>query len=92
MRSSPPDNEARPHWHPSGTLSVFESGSVIIEGEAPYHAGEVRFVKADFAYGVEVGGPDGCTFFFMSLGPHGRFDPDDHPAPGRSWDETQPTP
>jgi hypothetical protein len=59
MRSSPPDNEARPHWHPSGTLSVFESGSVIIEGEAPYHAGEVRFVKADFAYGVEIGGPDG---------------------------------
>lgn len=87
-----PGERGESHWHTSDTLYVFERGSLIIEGEATYHAGEVRFVNGGFAYGAEVGGPDGCTFIFISLGPYGRFDPDVHPAPAGRWDEPQPTP
>lgn|GEM_PF-6934840 len=87
-----PGEQGEPHWHPSDTLYVFERGSLIVEGEATYRAGEIRFVNGGFAYGAEVGGPEGCTFIFISLGPYGRFDPDVDPAPAGRWDEPQPTP
>ena len=87
-----PGERGEPHWHPSDTLYIFERGSLIIEGEATYRAGEVRFVNGGFAYGAEIGGPDGCAFFFVSLGPYGRFDPDVVPPPAGRWDRPQPTP
>jgi hypothetical protein len=81
-----PGQRGEAHWHPSDTLYVFHQGSLTVEGEATYHAGEVRFVKGGFAYGAEVGGPDGCEFLFISLGPYGRFDPDFVPPPNGRWD------
>lgn len=81
-----PGQRGEPHWHPSDTLYVFLEGSLTIEDEATYTAGEVRFVNGGFAYGAEIGGPDGCLFIFISLGPYGRFDPDEHPPPAGRWD------
>ena len=82
-----PGQRGEPHWHPSDTLYVFLDGSLIVEGEAEYRAGEVRFVHGGFAYGAEVGGAQGCEFVFVSLGEYGRFDPDvDLPPRGR-WDD-----
>ncbi len=82
-----PGQRGEPHWHPSDTLYVFLEGELTVEGEATYAAGQVRFVNGGFAYGAEVGGPDGCLFLFVSLGPYGRFDPDEFPPPAGRWDE-----
>ena len=45
-------------------------------------------MRGGFAYGAEVGGPDGCEFLFVSLGPYGRFDPDVDAPPRGRWDQT----
>jgi len=82
-----PDQRGEAHWHPSDTLYVFLEGSLRVEGEAEYHAGQVRFVRGGFAYGAEVGGPEGCEFLFVSLGEYGRFDPDVDPPPLGRWDD-----
>lgn len=75
-----------PHWHPSDTVYVFLEGSLTVEGEATYQAGEMRLVEGGFAYGAEVGGPEGCTFLFISLGPYDRHDPDELMPPRGRWD------
>lgn len=82
-----PGQRGEAHWHPSDTLYVFLEGSLTVEGEATYHAGEVRSVEGGYAYGAEIGGPDGCTFLFVSLGPYGRHDPDETPPPAGRWDQ-----
>jgi hypothetical protein len=82
-----PHQTGTPHWHPSDTLYLVVRGSLVIEGEGEYRAGDVRHVKGGFAYGTEGGGPEGCEFFFVSLGPYGRFDPDEHPPPIGRWDD-----
>jgi hypothetical protein len=81
-----PGQRGEPHWHPSDTLYVFLAGELTVEGEATYREGEVRFVRGGFAYGAEVGGPNGCEFIFVSLGPYGRFDPDVERPPLGRWD------
>ena len=59
----------------------------MIEGEGSYVAGQVRWVRGGFAYGAEGAGPEGCEFYYFSLGPYGQFDPDRDPPPLGRWDE-----
>jgi hypothetical protein len=78
------------HWHTSDTIYLFVKGSFTVEGEPTYHAGDVRRVRGGFAYGSETAGPEGCEFYFVSLGPYGRLDPDVDPPPLGRWDDVQP--
>ncbi|HEX4109242.1 MAG TPA: hypothetical protein VHX88_13985 [Solirubrobacteraceae bacterium] len=77
----PPDYRAPSHWHPSDTIYIIRRGLFIVEGEKPYHPGDVRWVKGGFAYGQETAGPEGCEFFLASLGPFAVCDPDENPPP-----------
>ncbi len=81
-----PNQAGSAHWHPSDTIYVIMQGSLIVEAEGEYHAGDVRFVQGGFAY-VERGGPEGCEFLFVSLGEYGRLDPDIDPPPLGRWDQ-----
>jgi hypothetical protein len=83
-----PNAKGTPHWHPSDTLYFVVSGTLVIDGEGSYDAGDVRLVRGGFAYGEEGGGPEGCEFLFVSLGRYGRFDPDEVPPPIGRWDAT----
>jgi hypothetical protein len=82
-----PNERATPHWHPSDTIYFVHKGTLLIEGEEPYHEGQVRLVQGGFAYGWEGAGPEGCEFLFVSLGSYGRFDPDEMPPPLGRWDD-----
>jgi hypothetical protein len=59
----------------------------VVEGEGSFFPGEIRWVRGGFAYGAEGAGPEGCEFFFFSLGPYGQHDPDVEPAPLGRWDD-----
>jgi len=75
-------NQATPiHWHPSDTVYIVRKGELVIPGEGRYREGEVRWVKAGTVYGPEAAGPDGCEFFYVSLGTFGSFDPTVDPPP-----------
>jgi hypothetical protein len=82
----PPDHRARPHWHTSDSFYLVTSGEFVVEGEGSYLPGQVRWVRGGFAYGSEGAGPEGCEFFFFSLGPYGQFDPDIDAPPAGRWD------
>jgi hypothetical protein len=75
------------HWHLSDTIYIVRKGVLTVPGEGTYREGDVRWVKGGLAYGGELPGPDGVEFFFVSLGPYGWFDPDEHPPPLGRWDE-----
>ncbi len=61
-----------------------------MEGEPePYRVGDIRWVRAGFAYGPESSGPDGCEYLFVSLGPYDKFDPDEFPPPLGRWDRPE---
>jgi hypothetical protein len=81
-----PNQSTGPHWHPSDTAYIVLAGTMIIEGEGEYRAGQVRLVEGGYAYGREGAGPDGCEFIFVSLGPFDRHDPDEVPPPRGRWD------
>ena len=81
-----PNQAGGPHWHPSNTIYFITKGSLIVEAEGEYKAGDVRLVQGGFAY-RERGGPEGCEFLFVSLGTYGRFDPDIDPPPVGRWDQ-----
>ncbi len=83
----PPNHRSKPHWHTSDSLYLVTEGELVIEGEPSYRAGQVRWVRGGFAYGREGAGPEGCEFFYFSLGPYGQHDPDVEPAPLGRWDD-----
>jgi hypothetical protein len=82
-----PNQSTGAHWHPSDTAYIVTKGTLIVAGEGEYTAGQVRRVPGGFAYGSEGAGPEGCEFYFVSLGPFGRFDPDVDPPPRGRWDD-----
>jgi hypothetical protein len=84
----PPNHHAAPHWHTSDTVYLVTAGEFTVEGEGSFFAGQVRWVRGGFAYGAEGAGPEGCEFYFFSLGPYGQHDPDVEPAPLGRWDDT----
>ena len=74
------------HWHPSDTIYIPVRGELHVAGEGVYRVGDIRWVKAGFAYGGELPGDQAVEFVFISLGPYGFLDPDvDEPPLGR-WD------
>jgi hypothetical protein len=75
-----PNQSTGAHWHPSDTMYVVTSGTLIVEGEGTYGVGEVRLVQGGHAYLSEGAGPEGCEFYFVSLGPFGRYEPGESPA------------
>ena len=79
--------KAKAHWHLSDTVYIVTQGEFLVEGEAPYHAGDLRWVRGGFAYGPEQSGPEGCEYLFFSLGPYDKLDPDEHPPPLGRWDD-----
>ncbi|MFO0689146.1 MAG: hypothetical protein U0900_10575 [Myxococcota bacterium] len=83
----PPNHRAPGHWHRSDSLYLVLRGELTIEGEPSVRAGEVRWVRGGFAYGPEGAGPEGCEFYYFSLGPYGQHDPDRDPPPLGRWDE-----
>ena len=85
-----PNQVGSAHWHTSDTVYLFVHGEFTVEGETTYHGGDVRRVRGGFAYGSETAGPDGCEFYFVSLGPYGRLDPDVDPPPLGRWDDPHP--
>jgi hypothetical protein len=85
-----PHQRGEAHWHTSDTVYMFVKGSFSIEGETTYRAGDVRRVRGGFAYGAETAGAEGCEFYFVSLGPFGRLDPDVDPPPLGRWDDALP--
>jgi hypothetical protein len=82
----PPNHRAAPHWHTSDTVYLVTKGELTIEGEGSFRPGQVRWVRGGFAYGAEGAGPEGCEFYFFSLGPYGQHDPDVEPPPLGRWD------
>jgi len=65
-------NGATPrHSHPSDTVYIVRRGQLVVPGEGVYNEGEVRWVKANTVYGPEAAGPDGCEFYYVSMGPFG---------------------
>jgi len=64
----PPDFYAADHWHPHDTLYVFTKGEMRIGEEGSFFPGDIRWVKAGHIYGPEEAGPDGVTFYLVSLG------------------------
>ena len=83
----PPNHRAAPHWHTSDTLYLVTQGELVIEGEGSFSPGQVRWVRGGFAYGSEGAGPEGCEFYFFSLGPYGQHDPEIEPPPLGRFDE-----
>lgn len=69
------------HWHPSDTVYIVRRGQLVVPGEGTYCEGEVRWVRGGTAYGPEAAGPDGCEFWFVSIGEFASHDPDEHPPP-----------
>jgi hypothetical protein len=82
-----PGRKAKPHWHLSDTIYFVTKGELLIDGEEPYHAGDMRWVRGGFAYGSESCGPDGVEYLFFSLGPYDKIDPDEFPPPLGRWDD-----
>lgn len=76
-----------PHWHKSDTIYIVRQGELTVPGEGTYRVGDFRWVRGGYAYGGEIPGPDGCEFFFISMGPYGWFNPDVYPPPLGRWDE-----
>ncbi len=83
----PPHHRAKAHWHASDSLYVVTRGELLIEGEGAFVRGQLRWVRGGFAYGPEGAGPEGCEFFYFSLGPYGQHDPDLEPPPLGRWDD-----
>ena len=83
----PPNHRAAPHWHTSDTVYLVTEGEFVIEGEGSFFPGQVRWVRGGYAYGSEGAGPEGCTFYFFSLGPYGQHDPDVEAPPLGRWDD-----
>jgi hypothetical protein len=81
-----PNQSTGAHWHPSDTAYIVVKGTMIVDGEGEYRAGQVRLVEGGYAYGSEGAGSDGCEFIFVSLGPFDRYDPDERPPPRGRWD------
>jgi hypothetical protein len=86
----PPNHRAAPHWHTSDTVYLVTGGEFVVEGEGSFFPGQVRWVRGGFAYGAEGAGPEGCEFYFFSLGPYGQHDPDVEPPPLGRWDDPGP--
>jgi hypothetical protein len=84
---SAPDSWAAGHWHLSDTVYIVTKGELIVEGERPYRAGDLRWVRGGFAYGPERSGPEGCEYLFFSLGPYDKIDPDVVAPPLGRWDD-----
>ena len=84
---SAPGSWAPAHWHLSDTVYVVTRGEFRVEGEPPYRAGDLRWVRGGFAYGPEHAGPEGCEYLFFSLGPYDKLDPDVVPPPLGRWDD-----
>ena len=84
---SAPGSRAPAHWHLSDTVYVVTKGEFVVEGEPPYRAGDLRWVRGGFAYGPESCGPEGCEYLFFSLGPYDKLDPDVAPPPLGRWDD-----
>lgn len=74
-----PNTETPRHSHPSDTVYIVRRGEMIVPGEGSYFEGQVRWVKGGTVYGPEAAGPEGCEFYYVSLGPFGS---DPEPAPG----------
>lgn len=83
----PPGHRAAPHWHTSDTLYLVTKGEFTIEGEGSFFPGQVRWIRGGRAYGSEGAGPEGCEFYFFSLGPYGQHDPDREPPPLGRFDD-----
>lgn len=65
-------NGATPrHSHPTDTVYIVRRGEMIVPGEGSYFEGQVRWVKGGTVYGPESAGPEGCEFYFVSLGEFG---------------------
>lgn len=77
----PPNYSAPSHWHPSDTIYIITQGVFLVEGEKPYHPGDVRWVKGGYAYGRETAGPEGCEFYLAALGPFAVHNPDEVAPP-----------
>lgn len=86
---SRPGGKAKAHWHLSDTVYIVTRGEFIVEGEAPYREGDLRWVRGGFAYGPEQSGPEGCEYLFFSLGPYDKIDPDERPPPLGRWDDPE---
>jgi len=84
---SEPNSSAPAHWHLSDTVYVVTRGELLVDGEPPYRAGDLRWVRGGFAYGPERSGPEGCEYLFFSLGPYAKIDPDVEPPPLGRWDD-----
>ena len=78
-----PNQQTPIHWHPSDTIYIVRKGEMIVPGEGSYFEGEVRWVAGGTPYGPESAGPDGCEFYYVSLGEFGSFDPQQVPPPAR---------
>ena len=64
----PPDFYAGDHWHPGDTIYIITKGQMRIGAEGIFEPGDIRWVRAGHVYGPEEAGPDGVTFFLVSLG------------------------
>ena len=64
------------HWHEADTVYVFTAGEMMVDGEATYRPGDVRWVRAGSYYGPERAGADGCEFLLVGAGnPQMHFEP-----------------
>ena len=64
----PGDFYAGDHWHPGDTIYIITDGMMRIGSEGNFKPGDIRWVRAGHVYGPEEAGPDGVTFFLISLG------------------------
>lgn len=62
-----PPNKTRPrHRHHADVLYVYVKGEHIIEGEATYRAGDLRWTRAGHVYGPETTGAEGGAWWVIS--------------------------
>ncbi|MCB0996227.1 MAG: hypothetical protein KDB21_14115 [Acidimicrobiales bacterium] len=76
-----PNGSTPVHWHPSDTVYIVRRGELVIPGEGSYREGDIRWVRGGTVYGPEAAGPEGCEFWFVSLGPFASNDPEQIPPP-----------
>jgi redox-sensitive bicupin YhaK (pirin superfamily) len=56
------------HWHPHDTVYLITRGEMRIGEEGSFVPGDIRWVKAGYAYGPEEAGDEGVQFHLFSLG------------------------
>ncbi len=65
-----PNVKAEKHSHNYDTVYYILRGSMSFnDGSGWLQAGDLRWVRADFEYGPEEAGPEGCDFLLVSQGP-----------------------